>query len=198
MNARHIDRIWLLGGLVVIMLLIVASWFLVISPRYADAENLRAEAEKAQTDIVLYRKQNAKLEAEKAKLPEYRAVLASHQAALPSDTGMPDFLRELQSSGDTMNVTVSGLTAADSPDSTGNIKTLDLTLTADGTAKDLSTFLKRLQESQPRAFLLDSANLSAANDNTQNMTLNLTLKAFVTKTGGDAAATPAPTTPAAK
>ncbi|RZU52241.1 Tfp pilus assembly protein PilO [Krasilnikovia cinnamomea] len=199
MSARHVDRIWLLGGVLLIALLTIASWFLLISPTYAEAGQLHDEAGDTQTQLTQLRKRNGELEEQKARLPEYRKKLETYQAALTSDSGVPDFLRELQRSGDTMNVTVSGLTVADPAPvaGAGDVGALPITLTASGSPADLSTFLKRLQNTQPRALLIDSASVTSSgssNDGsstTVTATLNLTLKAFVTSSKGGA--TPAPT-----
>ncbi|BFU46779.1 type 4a pilus biogenesis protein PilO [Krasilnikovia sp. MM14-A1004] len=190
MNARHVDRIWLLGGFVVIVLLTVLSWFLLIQPTYAEADQRHSEAGDTQTQLTQLRKRNTELEAEDAKKVEYKAKLASYQAALTTGSGVPDFLRELQKSGTSMNVLVSGLTVADPAPVKGttNVSALPITLTASGSAEDLSTFLTRLQNGQPRALLIDSANLGKDQG---SWTLNLTIKAFVSESAGSA--TPAPT-----
>ncbi|GAB1645235.1 hypothetical protein [Krasilnikovia sp. MM14-A1259] len=195
MNSRHVDRIWLLGGVVLIVLLTVASWFLLIHPTYAQADERHGEAGDTQTQLTQLRKKNSELAAEDAKLPQYQAKLDSYQEALTSGSGMPDFLRELQKIGDSMGVPVSGLTIADATPVAGatNVESLAITLTAGGSPEDLSAFLTRLQNVQPRALLIDSSNLSS-NDKPNEMTLNLTLKAFVSGPANEVTPAPSATT----
>src|SRR4051794_15954334 len=98
MNTRHADRIWMLGGLVALVALVAASWFLLIQPKFAEADDVRVQAADTQTQLITLRKRIGELKAERAKLKSLRSALSKKQKALPADSGVPAFLRQLQSS----------------------------------------------------------------------------------------------------
>ena len=41
MGTHRVDRMWLLGGVLVVVLLVVAGRFLLIHPKYSDAAGVR-------------------------------------------------------------------------------------------------------------------------------------------------------------
>ena len=203
MGARHADRLWIFGGFAVVLVLAVIGWLFVISPKYADADTVRTEAADTETKIAQLRKRIADLEKDKAKLPEFKRTLERNRNALPSDSGVPDFLRQLQASGDALNVEVGGVNVS-APQLVNGFTTvyaLPMTMTAEGSPDNLGSFLRQLQETQPRAVLIDSANMTsqaeaAAADGSDagDMTVNLSLKAFVAVPAGAGAPTITTTT----
>jgi Tfp pilus assembly protein PilO len=192
MGARYADRLWMFAGAAVIVVLTVIGYFFVIGPKYAEADDVRAQAETTETQMVVLRKRIAELEKQKTNLAKYRSALKTNQQALPSDPGLPDFLRQLQSSGDDVGVDVSGVTvsAAEQVDGSSTVWALPITLTASGDADKLGDFLDELQSTQPRAVLVESANLTSSGD--AGTSISLSLKAFVAPPAG--AGAPAITT----
>lgn len=192
MGARYADRLWMFAGAAVIVVLTVIGYFFVIGPKYAEADDVRAQAETTETQMVVLRKRIAELEKQKTNLAKYRAALKTNQEALPSDPGLPDFLRQLQSSGDDVGVDVSGVTVngAEQVDGSSTVWALPITLTATGDADELGEFLDELQSTQPRAVLVESANLTSSGD--AGTSISLSLKAFVAPPAG--AGAPAITT----
>ncbi|MFG1608722.1 type 4a pilus biogenesis protein PilO [Actinoplanes sp. NPDC049265] len=187
MGARHADRLWMIGGAAVIIALGLMSWFFLINPKYAEAADLRNTTEDTQVQIAVLNKRIADLETEKAKLPQYRAALKTSQNALPSGSGVPDFLRQLQKSGDALHVTVGGVNVnTPTPvDGMADVYTLPIALTLDGTAGDLGKFLTQLQQTQPRAVLIDAVTLAATgNGDAAATSISLSLKAFVAVPAG--------------
>ncbi len=198
MGTRHADRLWIFGGVAVVLVLAVISWFFVISPKYAEADTVRTEAADTELKISQLRKRIAELEKDRARLPEFRRTLERNRNALPADSGVPDFLRQLQRSGDALDVTVGGINVSAPALATGftSVYALPMTLTAEGDPDDLGSFLRQLQDSQPRAVLIDSANLTAQGaggaadtSGAGDMTVNLSLKAFVAVPAGAGAPT---------
>jgi Tfp pilus assembly protein PilO len=188
MGARHVDRIWIFAGAVVIVLLSIVSWFLLISPKYADAADIRGQTETSRIQLVTLQHKIANLQQQSSQLPTFRAALKKSQQALPSDSGMPDFLRQLQTSGSRAKVRVSNITVATPQlvkDST-SLYEVPISLTADGSTSQLGAFLVQLQNVQSRAVLVESANLTSAGPAAE---LNLTLNAFVAAAAGAGAPT---------
>ena len=199
MGARHADRLWIAGGAAVIVALGLMSWFFLISPKYAEAAELHQTTEDTQVQIAVLNKRIADLENEKSKLPQYRAALKASQNALPSGSGVPDLLRQLQKSGDSLNVNVGGVNvnAPAAVEGMSDIYSLQIALTLDGTATNLGKFLTQLQQTQPRAVLIDSATVTGTGDGvTAKTTISLSLHAFVAVPAGQGA--PSITTTPAK
>jgi Tfp pilus assembly protein PilO len=203
MGTRHADRLWIFGGVAVVLVLAVISWLFVISPKYAEADTVRTEAADTELKISQLRKRIAELEKDRAKLPEFKRTLERNRNALPAGSGVPDFLRQLQSSGDALDVSVGGINVS-APQLVNGFTTvyaLPMTLTAEGSADNLGSFLRQLQDTQPRAVLIDSANMTsqsgaegADESNAGDMTVNLSLKAFVAVPAGAGAPTITTTT----
>ena len=190
MGARYADRLWMFAGAAIVTMLTVVGYFFLISPKYAEAGEVRGETETTQTHIAGLRARLAELQQEEAKLPQYTAALKRNQRALPADSGLPDFLRQVQSSGDDVGVDVSGI-AVSGPalaDGFTTVWALPITLTATGSAENLGRFLSQLQATQPRAVLVESANLttkgSAGSTGQSATSISLSVKAFVAPPAG--------------
>jgi type IV pilus assembly protein PilO len=198
MGARNAARIWTLAGIAITVLLVVASWFLVISPKYAKAADVQNQVEDTQTQLITLRKKIAGLDAQKAQLPKFKAALKANQKALPDDSGVPDFLRQLQGSGEKTAVSVSGFSVASPAQVVGlaGVWQLPITLIATGEPANLGQFLNDLQAVQPRAVLIQSANFTQGSSSTTDSTtgttaddsaktsLNLSLMAYVALPAG--------------
>jgi Tfp pilus assembly protein PilO len=197
MGARNVARIWVIAGAAAIVLLTVASWFLLISPKFAEAADVRTQVDDTQTQLIALRKKIAGLEDQKSRLSTYKAALKANQRALPSDSGVPDFLRQLQGSGEATGVKVSGVSVAPPAQAAGvsGVWQLPITLTAEGGSDQLGEFLNQLQAVQPRAVLVQSANLTqgdAANTTgtggvAGKTSLSLSLLAYVSPPAGTGA-----------
>jgi Tfp pilus assembly protein PilO len=193
----RVDRLWMLGGAVSAVLLVALGWFLLIDPTNDKTDGLRGETEVSEVQLISLQRRLQELQAEKAKLPQYEAELTRNKQALPADSGVPAFLRQLEDAGDAVNASVSNVNVGVPTQLQGGaVYALPITVTADGTATQLSPFLDQLQQTQPRAVLIETANLTATTDqggsNTDRMNLTLTMKVFVapTTTGATPAATP--------
>ena len=186
---HRIDRLWLLGGVVVMILLAAGSWFLLISPKNAEADDVRSQAADSAAQLITLKHQVAALKAESAKMASYKAQLKTNQQALPSTSGVPDFLRQLQDSGTAVNVEIGNLSVGAPQPAKGvaTVYELPISLGAAGSVADISSFLKRLQEVQPRAVLITSVGLTQSDVTTgaAAMTASISLSAFVSPAAGD-------------
>ena len=59
MAARRANQIWLGGGILAIVAMIAASWFLVISPKFAEGDEVQAQAETTRLQLIKLRKEVA-------------------------------------------------------------------------------------------------------------------------------------------
>ena len=153
MGARHADRLWMIAGAAVIAVLALVSWFLLISPEKTDTADLRAQTETARTQAVDIRKRIATLKKQSTNLGKLKATLAGYQDALPADSGVPAFLRQLQAAGTDLDVDVSGITVSSPSQLPGlpGVWALPIQLTAQGPAENLGTFLDELQGARQAA-----------------------------------------------
>jgi Tfp pilus assembly protein PilO len=202
MGARHADRIWMVGGVVGAALLLALGWFLAISPKNAEADALRTQTEETQTRLITLRHRLSELQEQAKQLDSFKATLKANQDALPVDSGLPDFLRQLQTSGDRVGVAVTGVTVNAPEEATAGgatVYALPIVVTADGNATNLGRFLDQLQQVQPRAVLIESTNMTTESDKAADkMTVSLTMKAFVAPGPGQPAPTVAPTASATR
>lgn len=194
MGTRDVNRLWIGAGAAVIIVLAAMSWFFVISPKYAEARELDKQTGEARQQIVELQKKIIELEKQESQLPQFEQALDRAQDALPSDSGVPDFLRQLQASGTQVGVEVSGLTVGNPAQVQGvsNVWSLPLQLTASGTAVQLGRFLDQLQGAgQRRAVLIQAINLSSEGGPAaeRRMSLSLNAKAFVAPEAGAGAPT---------
>jgi type IV pilus assembly protein PilO len=199
MGTRHADRIWMIGGAAVVALLVVAGWYLLIRPQYTATDDVHSQTRDTQVQLVTLRKRITELKKQQANLDTIEAALAKRQKALPADSGVPAFLRQLQAAGTATGVDVTGV-AVSSPTQLANppaVWSLPITLTAKGTAAALVSFLTTLQTGQARAVLIEKANLTPLTDTadsstpTGSLSMSISLKAFVATTSGTAPTMPA-------
>lgn len=88
-------RVWVAGTLVLCLLLVVASWFLLISPKRAEAADLEQQAAGVQDSNLQLEARIAQLQVQFAELPSYQAELAALRQALPEDAALPTLVRDL-------------------------------------------------------------------------------------------------------
>jgi Tfp pilus assembly protein PilO len=188
--ATRQDRVWLLGGVFAMIMLILGGWFLLISPQNAETEDAQDRVDAGTTEVSVLRRRAAVLKAETAQLPAYTAKLAANLRAMPTTSGVPDFLRQLQDSGAAVGVEITGINVGEPQQSTAVPAAFELpiSLVVSGGAGNLSKFLDRLQNVQPRAVLVSSVGLTSTTD--KGMTAAISLKAFVSPPTATPAVTP--------
>jgi Tfp pilus assembly protein PilO len=193
MGAHRVDRVWLLGGIVVTVLLAVGGWFLLINPKYADAATVRSQAGDSAVQLTKLRHQVADLNQQKKKMGALTAKLAANHKALPVDNpDVPAFLRQLQASGVAVDVDVSGLTVGTpvKAEALPKVWRLPITMIVIGDEENLSRFLSRLQTVQPRAVLVNSIGLTAGSGEAgqaSKASASISLTAFVYSPKGTSA-----------
>jgi Tfp pilus assembly protein PilO len=112
------ERLWLIGGGLVGLLVALIAYFLFISPQRSKTADINSQVSQA-------RDQNATLQArvdalaeQNKNLPSYERQLAAAQLALPSEAGVSDFLRSLQTLGNATLTNVTQLTVGQPVDVT--------------------------------------------------------------------------------
>jgi type IV pilus assembly protein PilO len=167
-------RAWSAGAAVVGVLLIVAAWFLLISPQRSEAASLREQAtqQSAANDQIKLKTQQ--LKAQFASLPARQAQLAEIKQQMPENPALPSLVRDLSKYAGQADVTLqsvspstpaplaaaAGTTTAAAP-ATG-IEQIQTTIVATGSYSELTLYLQRLQSKMRRAILVDNIALVPA------------------------------------
>ncbi|MFI5911457.1 type 4a pilus biogenesis protein PilO [Dactylosporangium sp. NPDC051541] len=178
---RH-DRLWLLGGTFLAIVLVAFGFLFFIRPKQQDTDTIRGEAADAELLVAKQRRELAELAQQHEHIDEFRAALAKDQAALPDADKASDFLRELQSAGELTGVTVSGVSVGAAVDIKAlvgfQVYALPVSLTVAGPTSKMNPFLDQLQVAQPRAVLISGLNFAPTTGSCgcaekSNVTINL-------------------------
>jgi Tfp pilus assembly protein PilO len=178
-------RLWLAGGSVGVVLLVLFAWLLLIKPQHDVTSSLHQETDAAVARQAVLTTRLAEVREQYRDLPTYRAQLLEKQRALPATSGIPDLLRALQAAGDRTEVKVNGVAVGAPSEQTAGgttVYAMPITLTVVGTAVALNRFLVQLQEVQSRAVLVLSVNTTPADASASlagDVTMTILLRAFV-------------------
>ncbi len=193
----HADRLWMLGGAVGVALLVAIGWLGLVKPANDEADALREQTAVSEVQLIALHKRLGDLQQQEAAKATYAAELKRNQQALPADTGMPDFLRQLQTAATAVGVQVTAVDVgapAQEPGAGLPVWSLPVALTVTGSIGEVGPFLDQVQRIQPRAALVQQTNVTSAGEDgarTADVTATLTMKVFVAPPNGSA---PAPAT----
>jgi hypothetical protein len=113
MNAAKGDRIWQAGGAGAAVVISALAWFLVVSPELSNAASLDEQTMAAQTqNLTLHSKIN-RLQADNANMDALVASLRQARTALPVDSSLAAFTRQLSGYAGQHGVSISGITAGE-------------------------------------------------------------------------------------
>jgi hypothetical protein len=184
MPKSHRERLWLFGGGLVAVIMVLLGYFTFISPQRTQTADANARGSAAQLANSSLQVRIANLQQQSKNLSTYEAQVTQARLALPSASGLPEFLRTLQSIGNATLADVTSLTvgpptevttvagaaaptASAAPTKSGapaasgaaaaagpRVYALPITASVSGTAAQLDEFLTQLQSVQPRAVLI--------------------------------------------
>jgi Tfp pilus assembly protein PilO len=208
MPKSQTERLWLMVGGIAAVVILLAGWFLFISPQRSDTSSVNTQVHAAQDKNAVLRARIAQLKAQNANLAQYLAEVKQAKLALPDSSGLSDFLRTLQSIGSSTQTTMTALTVGSPTNLNGSVTTtakpgsaatnpasntgangglgpiyqMPITLSVSGSPSQLDEFLSQLQSVQPRAVLITQLNEAGASEVAGaggRQTLGLTMQAFV-------------------
>jgi Tfp pilus assembly protein PilO len=182
-------RKWSFGTAAVIVLLLAASWFLLISPQRTQAAELSAQADGVVAENQSLQTQIATLQAQQKQLPKWQAQLADLQTQLPPSPALPGLIRELSDLAKAAGVELTALTpttpvtiggvavASTTPGAPvglqpGTLAGMDVQLTVSGGYFEIQQFVNNL-ERMKRVMLVTGLNV-AAEDTTTTTTSTTT------------------------
>jgi Tfp pilus assembly protein PilO len=110
MPRTHIERMWIIGVGLLGLALTVVSYFFFIGPQRSQTSTVDTQVSSARASNNVLEARIAHLALEYKDLTSYQTILAHARLALPATSGIPDFLRTLQSIGNATGSDVSSLT----------------------------------------------------------------------------------------
>lgn len=100
---------WVAGTAIVAVVILIASWFLVISPKVSAAQEDRAQTETVKQHNDVLSTQLATLEKQFAGLETTRSDLAALRKQIPTSAQLTDYLRTLSDLATTHSVVITSL-----------------------------------------------------------------------------------------
>jgi hypothetical protein len=178
-------RQWTMGTAVLVLLILVGGWFLLVAPKHASADELRASTTTQESTNLSLAAEVSMLKAQQAGLPAQEAKLALIRQHIPENPALPSFVRSLSALAKASYVTLQTIapvppTANTSPpvNPAGTTKpagvvpqlqTVGLTINLLGTYPNVELFLNRL-ESLQRAFLVTGLQVTPGTTTTTGVT----------------------------
>src|SRR5664280_2848666 len=165
---------WAALTAVLVLLILAAGWFLLVSPKRSATTALNATAAKQEQDNATVRTQIAALKAQALDLPKKQARLTEISARMPDNPALPSLIRALSDAADKANVDLMSLSpsapvalTAAVPATVGlatppvAVQQIPLALTVQGKFFQMEQFLSNL-ESLPRAFVVTTLGVAPA------------------------------------
>ena len=107
------DRLWLAGGTAAGLVVSALAWFMVVSPELSNASSLDEQTLASQTQNLSLQSKIHRLQADNSNMDALVASLQQARSALPVDTGLAEYTRQLSGYATEYGVTISGITAGD-------------------------------------------------------------------------------------
>jgi type IV pilus assembly protein PilO len=101
---------WRIAGIVAALLILLVSWFAVVSPTLQSAAALDVETASQQAASDQLRSRISLLKKQSEELPAQEAKLASIQQRMPATPALPTLIRNLTTVAENANVTVASVT----------------------------------------------------------------------------------------
>jgi len=170
---------WVAGTAIVAVMMLIASWFLLISPKLSVTQEDRAETETVQQHNIVLSDQLAILKKQFAELETTRSDLAALRKQIPTSAQLTDYMRTLSGLATTHSVIITSLmpggaipfvaapgvaAAAAKPAAAGGVPGLaviPVSITVVGTYPNIRGFLSDVQSKTDRLFLVTGLTATA-------------------------------------
>jgi type IV pilus assembly protein PilO len=177
-------RLWIAGTAALCVVMVLASWFLLIAPKRAEAADLRQQTADTATSNDTLAARVEELKAQFAQLPQRKAELAEIQRAMPQDPALATLTRDLERLAGESGVTLMSIApgvpapvlpaaaplpaagtdpaaAAPVPAASTGLSQMSVALQVVGPFAKSTVFLEQVQTTLDRAFLVDGLNVLA-------------------------------------
>lgn len=210
---------WSASTALIVVLLFLAAWFLLISPKRAEAASLQEQTASRDAANVVLQQKIAVLKVQAQDLPKQRARLDAIQVRMPPAPALPTLLREVDKAAKTSGVFLRKLNpvapksrevgsavavvpspAGQAPATAGPyLQEIQLVIEAGGDFAQLADFLNRLEDLKRSLLTVgviveaDTAAQPKAEDGklvvTDKLKMTLTSSVFIATPGSPAATT---------
>jgi Tfp pilus assembly protein PilO len=106
------SRTWTVGTAVLVVLILLAGWFLLVTPKRSHAADLQTQATSAQIANASTQRQITALQAQQQKLPAAESQLSQFKVQIPANPQLPAFIRTLQSAAIASGVYLTSISPA--------------------------------------------------------------------------------------
>jgi hypothetical protein len=107
------NRIWMIGTVTVMLVIVVAGWFLGAQPLIATAASADQQAASVTAQNVAQTAEIAQLTTEMKQLPQLKQDYTALQASIPGTSKTADFIKSLDALATTAGVQIVGFTVGD-------------------------------------------------------------------------------------
>ena len=109
-QAGQNKRLWLAGSALTAAVITLITWFAAIGPLLSSASALNTETDSVEAQNTVLQAKIATLKKQKQALPRLTASLRRALTALPLDSGLPEFTRQITQQAQTNNITLTSIT----------------------------------------------------------------------------------------
>lgn len=102
-------RKWSAAAVVLIVAIVAAGWFLLVSPKRTAAADLQAKTVSQEGTNTSLEQKLQQLKAQQADLPQKRARLAAITTKIPSNPALPSLIRDLTAAGRKIGVSIDSM-----------------------------------------------------------------------------------------
>lgn len=107
---RNNRKAWFGGGVLAAVFVLALAWLFVIGPELSNASSLDAQTSQAEQQNTVLQGRVAKLKTDSMKMDTLNQQLRDARAALPIDSGLPDFTRQLSEQARTAGAVIVSVT----------------------------------------------------------------------------------------
>jgi hypothetical protein len=162
-------RLWLIGGALLALVIAAVGWTVFIGPQLSATRHLRDGTVETQRANDLLQVKARSLEEKSTRMAQLTSSLRAAEAALPSDSGLPDFTRQINAQAKAAGVVVTSVLAGApapvmgaTPAATagGGLFSMPVTLESRGQLGAQIAFLSAVRTAGARRVLITSLQVS--------------------------------------
>jgi type IV pilus assembly protein PilO len=164
-------RKWSLLSALLVVMVLLAGWFLLVSPKRSSAADLRTQTASQESRNNDLNAQIADLQAKQKNLPQQQAIIAQIQQEIPQNPELPALVRSISSMATSAGVDVHTITpvipsassAVQPPNAVGvngeTLQVINVQMEVDGSYFNIERFLNKM-ENLKRALLVTGITLN--------------------------------------
>jgi Tfp pilus assembly protein PilO len=130
---------WSMLTAALIVGILAASWFLLVSPKRGEASDLRTQAAAQDASNQALQQQLSLLKAQSLDLPKQKAKLAEFRTRIPDNPALPSLIRELTAAGTKVGVVILSMSPGSPEASVSAVAPVPVAAAPAATATDSTT-----------------------------------------------------------